>query len=320
MKSVEQCNNNNERINDIALAEGMAYAEKPYRDTVLERKADYQARYDFIHSDAYREHLRRIQEEHQKLQASLMNNIDERMKEKMVIEEAWKRNGEALRKMSFEERMEYLDHFRKEEMHFDEEKIQEIKRRYLRRFQAYLTWNEERFNEYVEGTISSLDKSEFSEEQMRKNKEYAEAPLETGFEAAEDFKRTYLRRAGQERLTEEESLREASQVQERAREEAESKLEYGKIFVAMDEASKHLSWEHLARYNDARNWLNKPLDEHIKANDYEQALEYVERLKEIPLFNFASWLQAQVELKGLEIKDAIRKKRNLLRPKIVNKR
>lgn len=316
MKSQEQFGHkNNELIEDINLAEGMAYAEKPYRDTTHQRKAEYKARYDYIHSEAYREHLRKIQKEYQKLQEDAMNDIDEKMKEAMSREEAWKRNGEALRKMPFEERRVYLDHFRKEEMHFDEEKIQEIKRRYLRRFQTYLAWNEERFNEFVEESLSSLNKNEFSEEQMRRNNERAEAPLATGFQAAEDFKRTYLRRAKQEHLTKEEALDESSQVRERAREEAEERLEYGKILGDITEVSKRLSWEDMARYNDIRNWLNKPLDEHIKASHYEEALEHVERLKEVPLFNFASWLKAQVELKGLEIKDTLRRKRKPLRPR-----
>lgn len=312
-------NNESERIGDVKLAEGMAYAEKPYRDTSFERKVIDQAHYDFIHSDAYREHLRKIEEARLQTKVSLMNMVDEKIKDRLTREEFWKRGGALLlREVGFDDltkRHAIVERFRKEEMHFDEEKIQEIKRRYLRRFQTYLTWNEERFNEMVERTIKWLDETKFSEEQMGRNKETAEAPIARGIQAAEDFKRTYLRRAKQGRLSEEEALFEGAQVRERAREEAEARLEYGKIFAAMDEASKHLSWEDMVKYNDTRNWLNKPLDQHIKANDYEEALEYVERLKEIPLFNFASWLQAQIELKRLEIKDRLRaRKSKPLRP------
>ena len=73
-----------------------------------------------------------------------------------------------------------------------------------------------------------------------------------------------------------------------------------------------MGWEELKEYNDVRNWLNKSLDEHVKAEDYEEALEYIERLKEVPIFNFASWLKAQVELKVLELKDRIQKQKEKL--------
>lgn len=51
------------------------------------------------------------------------------------------------------------------------------------------------------------------------------------------------------------------------------------------------------------------MDEHIRPEDYEEALEYIERLKEVPISNFIFWLRAQVELKSLEIKAWIRRQK-----------
>lgn len=302
--------NDKERINDPELAEGMAYAEKPYRDESIRRKSETQDRYDFIHSDAYREHLRKLEEERLEWLNDYANSLDETIKEKIAREEAWKKEPEILKKLhDLEERHKEIERFRKEEVRFDEEKIQAIKERYKRRFRTYLEWNEQRFNDYVQEMIRSLDESEFNEAETQKAKEWYEGPIPTGIQKAEDYKRTYLRRAKQKPLSETEAIKEGTQVRERAREETEARLEYGQLLKDFQGEMRHLGWEELKKYNDVRNWLNKSLDEHIKSEDYEEALEYVERLKEIPLFNFASWLKAQVELKALELKDRIRKQK-----------
>lgn len=301
--------NDKERINDPELAEGMAYAEKPYRDESIRRKSETQARYNFIHSDEYREHLRKLEEESLELLNDYANSLDEVIKEKIAREEAWKKEPEVLRKLGINERHKEIERFRKEEMKFDEEKIQAIKERYKRRFRTYLVWDEQRFNDYVQEMIRSIDETEFSDVEIQRAKDWDEGPIPTGIQKAEDYKRTYLRRAKQESLSEAEATKEAVQVRERAREEAEARLEYGQLHKDFQGEMRHLGWEELKKYNDIRNWLNKSLDEHVRAEDYEEALEYVERLKEIPLFNFASWLKARVELKALEMKDALRRRK-----------
>lgn len=116
-----------------------------------------------------------------------------------------------------------------------------------------------------------------------------------------------MRRSKQQALSETEAAKEAAQARERAREEIEARLEYGQLLKDFQEKIRHLGWDELKKYNDVRNWLNKSIDEHVKSEDYEEALEHVEQLKEIPLFNFASWLKAKIELKALKIKDRIRK-------------
>lgn len=146
-------------------------------------------------------------------------------------------------------------------------------------------------------------------EEAQRRKEWIEGPIPTGIQKAEDYERTYLRRAKQEPLNETEAQKEAAQVRERAREKTEARLEYGQLLKDFQGEMRHLGWEELKKYNDVRNWLNKSLDEHIKSEDYKEALEYVERLKEIPLFNFASYLKAQVELKALELRDLIRRRK-----------
>jgi len=70
-----------------------------------------------------------------------------------------------------------------------------------------------------------------------------------------------------------------------------------------------LGWDQLQQFNAARNFLNIPLDEHIKAKDYNEALEYIERLKEIPILNLGPWFIAQLEFKALEIKDRLRRRK-----------
>ena len=77
----------------------------------------------------------------------------------------------------------------------------------------------------------------------------------------------------------------------------------------MDYLKCHLGWEKLQEFNASRNFLNKPLDEHIKAEDYEEALEHIERLKEIPVVYLGAWFVAQLELKALEVKDWLRRRK-----------
>lgn len=52
--------NDKERINDPDLAEGMTYAEKPYRDESIRRAQEAQQEIDYIHSNEYREERRQI--------------------------------------------------------------------------------------------------------------------------------------------------------------------------------------------------------------------------------------------------------------------
>lgn len=232
-------NKDKERIHDQDLAEGMAYAEKPYRDTSIRRAQEEQKRHEYVHSDEYREERRQIE------------NQDIERRERGI--------------------------------------------------------SDTELDVLVQETRNIVDQRWLDEAQRRK--ELIEGPIPTGIQKAEDYKRTYLRRAKQKPLSESEALSEASQVRERAREEAEARLQYGELLEDFQGEMRHLGWEELKKYNDVRNWLKKPIDEHIKSEDYEDALEYVERLKEIPLFNFAAWLKAQVKLKMLEIKAQIRKQK-----------
>jgi len=253
--------NAKERINDPELTEGMAYAEKPYRDESISRAQEAQEEIDYIHSDKYREERRQIENQ----------DIGERLEK------------------------------------YDEAKRQQIRERFQRRFGRELGISDEELDVLVQETRNIRDQWWIEEAQRRK--EWIEGPIPTGIQKAEDYKRTYLRRAKQKPLNEVEAQKESAQVRERAREETEARLEYGQLLKDFQGEMRHLGWEELKEYNDVRNWLSKSLDEHIKSEDYEEALEYVERLKEIPLFNFASWLKAQVELKALELKDLIRRRK-----------
>jgi len=190
---------------------------------------------------------------------------------------------------------------------YDEARRQQLRERFQRRFGRELGISDEELDELVKQTRNIEDEHWIAEAQKRK--ELIEGPIPTGSQKAEDYKRTYLRRAKSKPLSKEEAVKEAMRVRERAREEAKARLEYGKLVKDFQGEMRHFGWEELTQYNETRNWLNKPLDEHVKSEDYEEALEYVERLKEIPLFNLASWLQAQVELKALEIKDLIRRQK-----------
>ena len=228
--------NDKERIDEPGLAEGMAYAEKSYRDESIRRAEDTKKEIDFINSDKYREERRQSE-----------NNV-----RKVAINDA------ELDKLVTD----------------------------TRKFREQL-WDE----------------------QAQKRKLWIEGPVSTGIEKAEEYKKTHLRRAKQKRLKIVEAAQEATLVKEKAREEAEARLQYGELLKEFREKLKHLGWDEQQKYNDVRNWLNRPLDEHIRKEDYEEALEHVERLKEIPLFNLASWLKAKVELKALEVKNQIRKRK-----------
>ncbi len=253
--------NDKERVDDPTLAEGMANAEKPYRDESIRRAQKAQQEHDYVHSDEYREECRHIENQ------------------------------------DTEERLEK----------HNETKRQQIRERFQRRFGRELGISDEQLDALVQETRNIVDQRWLDEAQRRK--EWIEGPIPTGIQKAEDYKRTYLRRAKQKPLSEPEALKEASQVKERAREEAEARLQYGELLKDFQGEMRHLGWEELKQYNDVRNFLNKPLDEHIKPEDYEEALEHIERLKEVPIFNFTSWLRAQVELKSLELKAWIRKRK-----------
>lgn len=310
-----------ERIDDKDLAEGMAYVEKPFRDTTIRRREDNQARYDYIHSDEYREHLRKMEEEQLQMFNDYVDHLDKAIRRKMASREEGKEYEAEELELSkeFPDKHDLLNEMIRrhkgapeKERVFDEEKIQKIKDRYIRRFKEYLVWNEKRFEQFVKEiiTVKDSDEGEFGEEEMKRKKDYENAPIPTGIRKAEDYKRTYLRRAGQKPLTKEEALKEASQVRERARGEGEETLKYAEILEDFHAGRRNEGWEEMMEYNNVRNFLNKPLNEHLRAQDYEEALEYVERLKEIPFFNIASWLEAQVKLKILEIKDYIRRRRD----------
>lgn len=255
--------NDKERINDSGLAEGIAYAEKPYRDTSIRRAQEAQQEHGYVHSDEYREERRQIENQ----------DIEERL----------------------------------ENEKYNETKRQQIRERFQRRFGRELGISDKELDALVQETKNIVEQRWLDEAQRRK--EWIEGPIPTGIQKAEDYKRTYLRRAKQKPLSEPEAFKEASQVKERAREEAEARLQYGELLKDFQGEMRHLGWEELKQYNNVRNWLNKSLGEHIKSEDYEEALEYVRRLKEVPIFNFASWLKAQVELKVLELKDRIRKQK-----------
>ena len=252
---------NRARVVDPELAEGMAYAEKPYRDESSHRAETQKQRHDHVHSDAYREERRQIE------------------------------NGD------WEERL----------MRYAETERQEIRERFKKRFGRDVGISDQDLDKLVQETRDIVDQRWVEEAQKRK--EWIEGPIPTGIQRGEDYKRTYLRRAEQVRLSETEALEEASQVKERARNEAEVRLRGGEILNDFQENMRHVGWEELKKYNDIRNWLKKPLDEHVRSEDYEEALEYIERLKEISIFNFAPWLGAQVELKTLMLKDWIRKQK-----------
>jgi hypothetical protein len=257
----KQEENDKERVNDPELAEGMAYAEKPYRDESIRRTQEAQQKIDYIHSDAYREERRQIENQ----------EIEERLEK------------------------------------YDKAKRQQIREHFQRRFGRELGISDEELDALVKDTRNLRDQWWIKEAQRRK--EQIEGPIPIGIQKAEDFKRTYLRRTKQKPLSETEATKKAAQVRERAREEVEARLEYGQLLKDFQREIRHLGWEELKQYNNVRNWLNKPLDKHIEAQDYEETLEHIERLKEVPVFNFASWLAARVELKALEIKDWIRKQK-----------
>ena len=205
--------------------------------------------------------------------------------------------------------IENQDIYERLEKH-NEIKRQQIRERFQRSFGRELGISDKELDALVQKTRNIIDQCWIDEAQRRK--ECIEEPISTGIQKAEDYKKTYLRRAKQKPLSEPEVLKEASQVKERAREKAEARLRYGELLKDFQGEMRHLGWEELKEYNDVRNWLNKSLDEHVKAEDYEEALEYIERLKEVPIFNFASWLKAQVELKVLELKDRIQKQKEKL--------
>ncbi len=253
--------NNKERINDSELAEGMAHAEKPYRDESISRAQAEQEEHEYVHSDEYREERRAIENRYNEAHLGRYNEV----------------------------------------------KRQQIRERFQRRFGRELGIGDEELDEMVRYTRDIVDERWIAEAQRRK--EWIEGPIPTGSQKMEDYKRTYLRRAKQKPLSEEEALKEATQVRERAREETEASLEYGELLKDFQGEMRYLGWKELKEYNDIRNWLNKSLDEHVRAEDYEEALEHIERLKEIPIFNFASWLRAKVELKALELKDLARRKK-----------
>ncbi|MBI4085834.1 MAG: hypothetical protein HY433_01155 [Candidatus Liptonbacteria bacterium] len=308
MPELPEKQNNSERVENPKLAEEMAYIEKPYRDESFERKEETQARYDFIHSDAYREYLRKIQEEHLERLNYRANHLDEIIKERLAREEAWKREREVLEKMDLEERGKEIERFGKEEMEFDEEKIQAIKERYKRFLERYLASSEQRLDELFEEMVRGLDEEEFNEDELREAREYAEGPIPTGIKKAEDYQRTYLRRAKQKPLSEQEALKEGSLVQEQAREQVESLLPYGEMMTPLG-PREEWGWEELTQYNDVRNWVKQPLDEHITSADYDKALEYIERLKEVKPSDLVTWLTARLQLKSLEIKAWLRNKK-----------
>lgn len=249
------------RIIDKDLAEGMAYAEKPYRDETIRRREENQAEHDYVFSDAYKEQ-RRAQEN-----ADLEELVD-------------------------------LD---------DKEKKKKILARFKRFTGRELSISEQKLNQLVEESrriVQERWEAESAERQAREN-----APIATGIQKAEDYKRIYIRRYNQQPLNEKEAIEEGAIVQERAREEAEAKLRYAELSKNLNADLRHLGWKQLQEFNSARNFLNRPLDENIKAEDYEEALEHIERLKEIPVIYLGGWFVAQLELIALKIKGVRRSRK-----------
>lgn len=264
---------NGELIEDIGLAEEMARAEKPYRDTSFDRARANKKELDYFTSNEFREE--RTAELNEEFQESLayLEGLDEPERSKYLEEIFHPLYGEG----------------------------SEVSRKI----------DDERLNTWVNTPIEVRT----TEEEKERRKEWIEGPIPTGIKKAEDVQRTYLRRVKQKPLGEEEASVEASQVRERAREEAE-KLRHYRLLAAdwdgqlSDVPKNKWSWEQLARFNEIRNFLKIPLDKNIKPQDYEEALEYVERLKEEKPSNFSSWLRAKLELKILELKDFVRRKGN----------
>ena len=260
-ESQHQFEDEEEKIVDKDLAEGMAYAEKPYRDESIRRKKENQAYYNHTLSDAYREERK------------------------------------AMENSGIEERLE----------RYDDTQKQKIRERFQKMTGRELSISDEELNKLVNETRQIVRERWLAETEERTKIEQATVP--TGIKKAEDYKRTYIRRFNQQPLPEPEAVKEGALVKERATEEAEAKLKYAELLNNFNADLRHLGWEQLQEYNASRNYLNKPLDEHIQAEDYEEALEHIERLKEVPVSNLGAWLTAQLELKALEVKDWLRRKK-----------
>jgi hypothetical protein len=249
------------KIVDKNLAEGMAYAEKPYRDESLRRKKENQAEYDYVFSDAYKE--------------------DRRAEENAFLDEL----------VDFD----------------DQVKKQKILKRFKKFTGRELSISETKLDRLVSQTREIVHQRWVANAAERQAREQAIIP--TGIKKAEDYKKTYVRRFNQQPLSGSEAVKEGALVMERAREEAEAKLKYAELLKDFEADLRHLGWEQLQEFNTTRNFLNRPLDKSIKAEDYEEALEHIERLKEVPAFNLSAWFIAQLELKALEIKECLRRRK-----------
>jgi hypothetical protein len=273
-------NKKDERIEDTTLAEGMAYAEKPYRDTSLERAQARKEGLEYYSSDEFRE--KRIAELNQEFQETLAT----------------------LNELSDPERLKCLE---------------DIFELYGRDAVTTGKISDEKMSDWIHAPL----KFRTSPEEVARSKEWIEGPIPTGIQKAEDFKRTYERRARSGRLSEAEALKEAVYIREKAREGAELLMQYHMLSMdwnreldiidkSWDEILKMdrstWSWEKLKKFNDIRNFLKSPIDTHIKAEDYEEALEYIERLQEDGSSSFVSWLRSRLVLKALALKDFIRRK------------
>ncbi len=276
-------NRKDERIEDTTLAEGMAYAEKPYRDTSFNRAQSRKEELEYYSSNEFRE--KRIAELNQEFQETL----------------------ESLKELRGPERLECLE---------------DIFELYGRDAVTTGKVGEEQMDLWINNPLRYRTTIEAVEDSNR----WIEAPIATGIQKAEDFKRTYERRARSGRLSEAEALKEAVYIREKSREGAELLMQYHMLSMdwnreldiidkSWDEILKMdrstWSWEKLKKFNDIRNFLKSPIDTHIKAEDYEEALEYIERLQEDGSSSFVSWLQSRLVLKALTLKDFIRRKGTL---------
>lgn len=276
-------NKKDERIEDITLAKGMAYAEKPYRDTSFERAQTRKEWLKYYSSDEFRE--KRIAELNKEFQEML----------------------ETLDTFSGPERLEFLE---------------DIFALYGRDSVTTGKISEEKMGDWIHAPL----KFRTSPEETARSKDWTEGPIPAGIQKAEDFKKTHERRGRSERLSEAEALEEAIHIREKAREGVELLMQYHMLSMdwnreldvidkSWDEILKidksNWSWEKLKKFNDVRNFLKRPIDTHIKSEDYEEALEYIEHLQEDGSSSFVSWLRSRLVLKALALKDFVRRQGSL---------
>jgi hypothetical protein len=255
------------RIVDKDLAEGMAYAEKPYRDESLSRAEQEKEQHSHIYSGTYKE--------------------ERRVAENSEIQERLEKHDEVTR--------------------------QKIKDKFKILFGREPSISEKKLDEAIKLTQQIVEERWQAEAQSRQ--QWIEEPIPTGIQKAEDFKRTYIRRYNQQPLTEEEALKEADLVREKALEEAEAFIQNAKTTVVLFQTirdayrqwGKGMDPEVNQIYLQMMDKANAEPEKSITPKMYEQALEGIERLKETAVSNLKAWLKAQIELQRLKFKSRRRK-------------